>query len=203
MAARPRDCSLCCDRRPPRRDVRLQLLQSRPGQRAQCRRLWWRRIDGHRLLSNSGSPAFVSGEEPVRVVGSSGIEIPNFHTDRLSSAILDFPTGQCVFTCSTQLVPYQRVQISSEPRAAWKLEIPVQRSSRPFRAGSFVDNGRRRIGERHPDRGNIPEGAINTPSRAIRSRWPFLTAGKSQRRWKTRFGNMAGDRNLIPLRQRK
>jgi predicted dehydrogenase len=31
------------------------------------------------------------------------------HTDRLTSAILDFPGGQSVFTCSTQLVPSQRI----------------------------------------------------------------------------------------------
>jgi len=31
--------------------------------------------------------------------------------DRLASAILDFPEGQATFACSTQLVPFQRVQI--------------------------------------------------------------------------------------------
>ena len=30
--------------------------------------------------------------------------------DRLTSAILDFPSGHAIFTCSTQLVPYQRMQ---------------------------------------------------------------------------------------------
>jgi len=37
---------------------------------------------------------------------------PNFKTDRLASAILDFGRGTtATFTCSTQLVPYQRVNI--------------------------------------------------------------------------------------------
>ena len=31
--------------------------------------------------------------------------------DRLASAMLDYPSGQCVFTCSTQLVPYQRMHL--------------------------------------------------------------------------------------------
>jgi predicted dehydrogenase len=32
-------------------------------------------------------------------------------TDILTSAILDYPSGQCVFTCSTQIVPNQSVRI--------------------------------------------------------------------------------------------
>jgi len=36
---------------------------------------------------------------------------PRFNTDRLSSGILDFGRGTSTFTCSTQLVPYQRVSI--------------------------------------------------------------------------------------------
>jgi predicted dehydrogenase len=52
---------------------------------------------------------FVFGEEPVRVVGLVEND-PDFKVDRLTSAILDFPRGQSVFTCSTQLVHYQRMQ---------------------------------------------------------------------------------------------
>jgi hypothetical protein len=33
------------------------------------------------------------------------------NTDRLSSALLDFGAGHAMFTCSTQLVPFQRMQI--------------------------------------------------------------------------------------------
>ncbi|GIT03674.1 MAG: hypothetical protein CM1200mP28_09330 [Deltaproteobacteria bacterium] len=36
---------------------------------------------------------------------------PEFKTDRLCSGILDFGHGTSTFTCSTQLVPYQRVNI--------------------------------------------------------------------------------------------
>src|SRR5919198_807816 len=52
---------------------------------------------------------FVFGEEPRRCLGLVERD-PEMGTDRLTSAVLDFPSGQAVFTCSTQLVPYQRVQ---------------------------------------------------------------------------------------------
>jgi len=47
--------------------------------------------------------------EPNRVIGCLERD-PRMQTDRLTSAILDFPTGPAVFTRSTQLVPYQWVQ---------------------------------------------------------------------------------------------
>ena len=52
---------------------------------------------------------FIFGEEPSRVLGLVGRD-PVMKVDRLTSAILDFPSGQSTFTCSTQLVPYQRMQ---------------------------------------------------------------------------------------------
>lgn len=54
---------------------------------------------------------FIFGKEPERVMGLVDFD-PNFKTDRLASAILDFGNGtNATFTCSTQLVPYQRVNI--------------------------------------------------------------------------------------------
>ncbi len=59
-------------------------------------------------------PIFTSrmifGEEPRRVIGMVEYD-PALGTDRLASAILDYPSGQAAFTCSMQLTPYQRVQI--------------------------------------------------------------------------------------------
>jgi predicted dehydrogenase len=49
-------------------------------------------------------------EEPLRVLGSIERD-PDFHIDRLTSAILEFPSGRCVFTCSTQLAAYQTMQM--------------------------------------------------------------------------------------------
>ena len=48
------------------------------------------------------------GAEPRRVVGLIDRD-PNFKTDRLTSAMLDFEAGHAIFTCSTQMVPYQKV----------------------------------------------------------------------------------------------
>jgi len=52
---------------------------------------------------------FIFGEEPIRVIGCLERD-PTFETDRLTSAILEFPSGQSVFTASTQLVYYQKMQ---------------------------------------------------------------------------------------------
>jgi len=53
---------------------------------------------------------FFFEEEPLRVLGLLERD-PKFKTDRLTAALLDFPKGQAVFTCSTQLVRYQRLEL--------------------------------------------------------------------------------------------
>ncbi len=65
---------------------------------------------------------FIFGREPQCVFGSAEYD-PRFKTDRLASGILDFGTGTSTFTCSTQLSPYQRVNIfGTEGRV--EIEIP-------------------------------------------------------------------------------
>ena len=65
---------------------------------------------------------FLFDAEPDRVIGLVEYD-PRMKTDRLASAILDFGRGTSTFTCSTQLVPYQRVQIfGTEGRV--EIEIP-------------------------------------------------------------------------------
>jgi predicted dehydrogenase len=60
-------------------------------------------------------------------------------TDRLTSALLDFPAGQATFTCSTQLVPYQRVQFFGA-KGRIEVEVPVNAPpDRPTRI--FIDSG--------------------------------------------------------------
>jgi predicted dehydrogenase len=82
---------------------------------------------------------FLFGEEPLRVSGVLEND-PDFHTDRLSSAILEFPSGHAVFTCSTQMVPYQRMQILGT-KGRIEIEIPFNAPiDRPCRI--FVDDGR-------------------------------------------------------------
>ena len=62
------------------------------------------------------------GQEPKRVVGLVERD-PQMEVDRLTSAILDFEGGQAIFTCSTQLVPYQRVQFFGT-KGRIEMEIP-------------------------------------------------------------------------------
>ena len=62
------------------------------------------------------------GTEPKRAIGLIDRD-PTFHTDRLTSAMLDFEGGQAVFTCSTQMAPYQVVQILGTKRRI-EIEIP-------------------------------------------------------------------------------
>lgn len=65
---------------------------------------------------------FIFGEKPKRVMGIVEFD-PQFQTDRLASGILDFGRGTATFTCSTQLSPYQRVNIyGTEGRI--EIEIP-------------------------------------------------------------------------------
>jgi predicted dehydrogenase len=60
--------------------------------------------------------------EPQRVIGKIEFD-PEFKTDRLCSGILDFGQGTSTFTCSTQLVPYQRVNIFGT-KGRIEIEIP-------------------------------------------------------------------------------
>jgi len=53
---------------------------------------------------------FMFEAEPVRVVGALEVD-PRFGVDRLASAILEFARGHAIFTCSTQLVPHQSVDM--------------------------------------------------------------------------------------------
>ncbi|WP_073614577.1 Gfo/Idh/MocA family protein [Desulfopila aestuarii] len=53
---------------------------------------------------------FIFGAEPRRVMGAM-LHDDSFGTDYLTSGLLDFGSGTSVFTCSTQLAPYQRVNI--------------------------------------------------------------------------------------------
>lgn len=65
---------------------------------------------------------FIFGAEPKRVLGIAEFD-PQFQTDRLASGVLDFGNGTATFTCSTQLTPYQRVNIfGTEGRV--EIEIP-------------------------------------------------------------------------------
>ncbi len=82
---------------------------------------------------------FLFGEEPVSAMGLIERD-PAMKTDRLTSAILHFPSGQSVFTCSTQLVPYQRINVFGT-KGRIEIEIPFNTpNDRPCRI--LIDDGR-------------------------------------------------------------
>ena len=81
---------------------------------------------------------FLFAAEPIRVAGLIEHD-PDFATDRLASVVMEFPAGQALFFCSTQLVAYQRMQIlGSDGRI--EIEIPFNAPpDQPCRI--FLDDG--------------------------------------------------------------
>ena len=65
---------------------------------------------------------FIFAEEPVRVTGTLERD-PDFKTDRLASAILEFPSGQSIFTCGTQTAFFQRMHFLGTSGRV-EIEIP-------------------------------------------------------------------------------
>jgi predicted dehydrogenase len=73
--------------------------------------------------------------EPTRVVATIDRD-PNFHTDRLASAILEFPGGRCVtFSVATQLSAHQRVTIVGD---AGRIEVMIPFNAPPDRPTEIV-----------------------------------------------------------------
>src|SRR6266700_7300898 len=82
---------------------------------------------------------FIFAAEPLRVLGLVETD-PEMKTDRLASVILEFPSGQSIFTCSTQLVPYQRMHFMGT-QGRLEVEVPFNApNDRPGRI--FIDDGR-------------------------------------------------------------
>jgi predicted dehydrogenase len=76
------------------------------------------------------------GAQPKRVVGLIERD-SSLGTDRLTSALMDFPGGQATFTCSTQAVSYQRVHFVGT-KGRIEIEIPFNApKDRPTRI--FID----------------------------------------------------------------
>jgi len=55
-------------------------------------------------------PGWLFGAEPTEVVGMIERD-PDMQIDRLTSGLLRFESGQATFSCATQLVPHQAMQI--------------------------------------------------------------------------------------------
>jgi predicted dehydrogenase len=72
---------------------------------------------------------FIYDAEPQRVMGHIERD-PSTQVDRLTSGVLEFFQGTSTFTCATQLVPYQRVNIYG---TSGRIEIEI-----PFNAPNDV-----------------------------------------------------------------
>ncbi|GEO07911.1 Gfo/Idh/MocA family protein [Segetibacter aerophilus] len=65
---------------------------------------------------------FIFDKEPARVMGKVEYD-KNFGVDQMASGVLDFGFGTSTFTCSTQLTPFQRVNILGTT-VGIEIEIP-------------------------------------------------------------------------------
>lgn len=87
---------------------------------------------------------FIFGGEPRRVIATFDRD-PKFHTDRTAGGLADFGGGRHLsFTVSTQLAPYQRVNIMGT-RGRIEIEIPFNappdRPNRYFLQGMQMNEG--------------------------------------------------------------
>ena len=92
---------------------------------------------------------YIFGAEPTRVAATIDHD-PNFRTDRLTSAILEFPGGRhATFTVATQLSAHQRVTIVGD---AGRIEVMIPFNAPPDRpteiaidSGADLSGGGRRV----------------------------------------------------------
>jgi predicted dehydrogenase len=80
---------------------------------------------------------FLFDAEP-RTVAARIERDPEFQIDRLTSGVLEFPGGHAVFTCSTQMTPYQVVQIFG---TTGRIEIEIPFNAPPDRPTRIFVNG--------------------------------------------------------------
>ncbi len=77
--------------------------------------------------------------EPEEVIADADRD-PELGIDRLMSGIMRFGTGHATFTCGTQLVPHQRMQIFG---TTGRIEVEIPFNAPPDRAARIVvDDGR-------------------------------------------------------------
>ncbi len=81
---------------------------------------------------------FILGEEPRRVSALIERDIRS-KVDKLTSAILDFPTCHSTFTCGTQLAPFQRMHFFG---AKGRIEVEIPFNIPPETATRiYIDDG--------------------------------------------------------------
>lgn len=106
---------------------------------------------------------FLFDAEPRRVLGLVEFD-PVFKTDRLASALLDFGRGTSTFTCSTQLAPYQRVNIFG---TQGRLEIEIPFNAPPnqvtrlfFQHGNEIEEIRLEVCDQYTIQGDLFAQAV-------------------------------------------
>jgi predicted dehydrogenase len=86
----------------------------------------------------------VFGEEPRRVSAAIVRDARFGNIDMLTSAILDYPSGHCIFTCSTQVALQQSMRFYG---ATGRIEIEVPLNTPETRPSRIrIDDGRDLIG---------------------------------------------------------
>ncbi len=81
---------------------------------------------------------YLFAEEPTRVLGLMDQD-PTLKVDRLTSAMLQFPSGQALFTCSMQMVYHQRMQVLG---TLGRIEMGMPFTPPPERVCQiFIDDG--------------------------------------------------------------
>jgi predicted dehydrogenase len=81
---------------------------------------------------------FIFDREPARVIGAIQRD-PEMGTDRLTTIMLDFEVGHAAGSCSTQMVPAQRMQLFG---TKGRIELPIPFNAPPDRpCRIIVDTG--------------------------------------------------------------
>ena len=139
---------------------------------------------------------YIFGAEPSRVVAALDID-PNFGTDRLASAVLEFPGGRhLTFTAGTQLAGASARHHRGRRRAGSRSRSRSTRRSTGRRESS-IDSGADLVGGGRAERGIPDLRSIYAAGRRLLARRPRRgAAGVSAR---GRHRQHAGDRRLFPL----
>ena len=121
---------------------------------------------------------------------------PDFGTDRLTSGLLDFGGAHLTFICSTQAVPYQRVNAFGT-QGTHRDRDPVQRARDGSPAEIFLDDGSSL--ERQLGRGDhVPDrGPVSPAERGVLARHPHRLRIRERDRGRRR--QHARDRRAVPL----
>ena len=142
---------------------------------------------------------YIFGAEPTRVVATIDWD-PNFKTDRLASALLEFPGGRhLTFTVGTQLSAHQRVTIVGD---AGRIEVMIPFNAPPDRPTEIaIDTGADLVGGGRRVE-TIPRlRPVHAAGRRVLPRDRGRLAARVRNRGRDR--QHAGHRRPVPLRQER